>query len=346
MIRINKKINFSYNKTPLIITEISGNHGGSKKKFLNLIKSAFLNGADLVKIQTYEPEDITLNKKSIKFKIKDGIWKNKYLWELYKKAHTPYSWHNEAFRIAKKNNKILFSSPFSLRAVDFLEKFNVPLYKIASFEITDLKLVKYIASKKKPIILSTGMASINEIIKAIKIINIYHKKIIILHCVSGYPTKLEDTNLNRINILKKLFKNYMIGISDHTDGISSSIAAMSLGIVAIEKHYKLRNDDKTTDSKFSITPKTLLDMKGKLNKLNFSLNGKKSKTSAENNSKILRRSIFSIKEIKKGEKITKKNIGTFRPKIGLGAENYFKILGKIAKKNILKFEPITNSKIK
>ena len=200
MIKINKDVTFSYTEKPKIIAEISGNHSGSKKKFLKLIKSAFLNGADLVKIQTYEPDDITLNNKNNNFKIKRGIWKNKYLWDLYKKACTPFKWHADAFKIAKKFNKILFSSPFSIRAVNFLESFNVPLYKISSFEITDYKLIKYIASKKKPIIISTGMASLREIKQAIKIINQFHNKIIILHCVSGYPTKLKDTNLNKIKI--------------------------------------------------------------------------------------------------------------------------------------------------
>lgn len=346
MIKLNQKINFSKNNTPLLIAEISGNHGGSKKKFLRLIKSAFLNGADLVKIQTYDPSDITINTKNSRFKIKEGIWKNKYLWDLYQKAHTPYDWHYDAFKIAKKFNKILFSSPFSLRAVDFLEKFNVKLYKIASFEITDLKLVKYIASKRKPIIISTGMASINEIKKAIEIINIYHKKIIILHCVSGYPTKLEDTNLNRVNNLKNIFKNYMIGISDHTDDIYSSIASTSLGIVAIEKHFKLKNKDKTTDSKFSITPEKLRNLKNILFKLNTSLGVKKFTENVEANSKKLRRSIFSVKDIKKGEKLTKENIDTFRPYLGIGAENYFNILGKKVKKDISKFEPIKKTKIK
>ena len=171
---------------------------------MKLINSAFKNGADLVKIQTYEPKDITLNKKIDNFKIKDGIWKI-IIYGIFTKAHTPFKWHKEAFQIAKKNKGIIFSSPFSLRGVDFLEKLNVRLYKIASFEITDLKLIDYIASKK-PIILSTGIATIKEIKSAIKIINKYHKKIILLHCVSNYPTALKDTNISRINSLKKFLK--------------------------------------------------------------------------------------------------------------------------------------------
>ena len=345
MIKINKDLIFSYTKKPKIIAEISGNHNGSKKKFLKLIKSAFLNGADLVKIQTYEPDDITLKNKNNNFKIKNGIWKNKYLWDLYKKACTPFRWHADAFKIAKKFNKILFSSPFSIRAVDFLESFNVPLYKIASFEITDYKLIKYIASKKKPIIMSTGMASLKEIKEAIKIINQFHNKIIILHCVSGYPTKLEDTNLNKIKILKKNFKKYLIGISDHTNGLISSIASIPLGVVAIEKHYKLDDKINTTDSKFSITPKDLLELKNINENLNSSLD-KKQKTNVENNSKKLRRSIFAIKDIKKGEKFNYLNIDTLRPKIGLSASKYFFLIGKKSKMNIKMGMPIKKNHLK
>ena len=204
MIKISSRI-FNYSK-PILIAEISGNHGGSKKRFINLINSAYDNGADIVKIQTYEPSDITIKKKTHNFKIKSGTWKNKYLWELYKKAQTPYKWHHDAFRIAKKRKKIIFSSPFSIKAVDFLESLNVPLYKIASFEITDINLINYIASKKKPIIISTGMSTLNEIKRAIKEINKFHNRIIIMHCVSSYPTNLEDTSLNKINFLKKKFK--------------------------------------------------------------------------------------------------------------------------------------------
>ena len=207
----NDKLDFSYKKPPKIIAEISGNHNGNKSRFLKLIKKACESNADFIKIQTYEPDDITLNLKNTNFKIKDGVWKGKYLYSLYKKACTPYDWHYSAFKLAKKYKKIIFSSPFSIRAVDFLEKFKVPIYKIASFEITDYNLINYIASKKKPIILSTGMASLNEIQKAINKIEKHHKKIIILHCVSNYPTKIEDANLNRINFLKNKFKEYKIG---------------------------------------------------------------------------------------------------------------------------------------
>lgn len=337
MIKIGNQIIFSYKNPPVIIAEISGNHGGKKRKFLNLIKSAFENGADIVKIQTYEPKDITLNFKNNNFKIKDGIWKNKYLWDLYKKACTPFNWHKEAFKIAKKYNKVLFSSPFSKRGVDLLEKFNVKLYKLASFEITDLNLIDYIASKGKPIILSTGMSSISEIKRAKKIINKYHNKIIILHCVSNYPTKLVDTNLNRINILKKIFKKNLIGISDHTVDIKSSIASISIGVVAIEKHYKL-NNEKTTDSDFSINKNQLKELKKSSLDLYNSINKRNIVNQKEN--LRLRRSLFASKNIMKNERITSENIVSLRPNIGIPSEKYYNVLGKKVRRNINKDFPI------
>ena len=338
MIKINKKNKFSYKNPPIIIAEISGNHNGSKSRFLKLIEKACKSGADLIKIQTYEPDDITLNSKSNKFKIQNGIWRGKDLYTLYKKACTPYDWHKDAFKIAKKYKKIIFSSPFSKKAVDFLENLNVPLYKIASFEITDYALIDYIASKKKPIIMSTGMASLNEIKSAIKIIEKYHKKIIILHCVSNYPTEIEDTNLNRINFLKKKFNKYMIGLSDHTDSIFTSIAASSLGICAIEKHFNIDNK-KTPDSTFSIKPKMLNSLKEISVKIFKSFNQISKKKNIKKNIKF-RRSIFAKKFISKGQEITLKNTQSLRPLIGIGSDKIFEILGRKARKNIPKDAPL------
>ncbi len=329
---------FSYKKPPLIVAEISGNHNGSKSRFLRLIEKACKSGADLIKIQTYEPDDITLNSKDNHFKIKDGVWKGKNLFSLYKKACTPYQWHYSAFKIAKKYKKIIFSSPFSVKAVDFLEKLNVPIYKIASFEITDYYLINYIASKKKPIIISTGMATLNEIQNAIKIIEKHHKKIIILHCVSDYPTKVEDTSLYKINVLKKKFKNYKIGLSDHTNNIFSSIASIPLGVCLIEKHFNI-DKIKTPDSSFSIKPEELSFLKDISKKIFLSLNEKQQ---TKNNLKNLkfRRSIFAKTNIYKDERISHKNTVALRPLIGLKAEKIFKVIGKKVKKNITKDSPI------
>ena len=342
MIKITNNIKFDYREAPKIIAEISGNHCGTKKKFLSLIESACINGADLIKIQTYEPKDITLNKDYGNFVIKSGIWKNTKLWNLYKKACTPFSWHAEAFKLAKRYNKLIFSSPFSIRAVDHLEKLNCQIYKIASFEITDLKLVNYIASKKKPVIISTGMASLSEIKSAINEIIKFHKKIIILHCISSYPTPLSKINLQKIGFLKKHFKDFYIGLSDHTNDIYSSIAATQHEIVAIEKHYKLNNKTKSADSSFSITPNKLSNLKKIILDLHKS---KKKDQNIEKISKNLRRSIFSTKTIKKNTIITKDNIETLRPNIGICASNYFKILGKRVKKNIGPDQPIFEADI-
>lgn len=337
-VKISKNLIFSYRDRPKIIAEISGNHNGSKKKFLKLIEHSIKSGADLIKIQTYEPADITINTKSDKFKIKKGIWKGKYLWDIYQKAHTPFKWHKEAFKLAKKNNKILFSSPFSLRGVDLLESLGVKLYKIASFEINDFRLIDYIASKKKPIIFSTGVASLNDIKKAIKIINKYHNKIVILHCVSNYPTELINTNLKKINELKKIFKNQLVGLSDHTNNIYSSIASVPLGVVAIEKHYNLDNKTKTIDSDFSINSDQLKKLSKITKDVYLSLNSKVKKINKQ--SEYLKRSLFAIKDIKKGSILTKNNISTFRPQIGISAENFNKVLGKKIKKDISKLTPI------
>jgi len=341
-INLNNKLSINKNNRPLIIAEISGNHAGSKKRFLDLIKSAFVNGADLVKIQTYEPIDITLKTKDKKFKILTGPWKNIYLWDLYQKACTPFKWHKGAFKIAKKFNKKIFSSPFSVRAVNHLETFKCPIYKVASFEITDLKLIEYIASKKKKIILSTGMSKISEIKNAIKIINKFHNNIAILHCVSNYPTEIKDSNLKKILYLKKIFPKYEIGLSDHTNGIATSIIASYLGISYIEKHFNLDNM-KTTDSSFSIKPNQLKELS---ETIRYLFDKSKKTNTLQRKNLFLRRSIFSKKNIKKNEKISRNNIDTLRPKIGICASKFFKILDKKATRTIKTNEPIFYSDIK
>lgn len=326
---------------PLIITEISGNHNGSKKSFLKHIKIAAKSGADMIKIQSYEPQDITLKKFDKNFRIKNGTWKGAYLWDLYKRAHTPFKWHKDAFKLARQLNIPIFSSPFSKRAVDLLEKFNVPVYKIASFEITDVQLIKYISKTRKPIIMSTGMASIEEIANAIKVINKYHSKIVLLHCVSSYPTNEKDANIRTILKLKKIFKNCLVGLSDHTDDIDSSLASIPLGACVIEKHFKVNDKIKSFDSKFSINSDQLKDLKNRSIRIFNSLGISKIKTfKTEKISQKLRRSIFASQDIMSGQKISSKNIITLRPLVGIDAKFYYKILGKRVKRKILKNTPL------
>tara|TARA_B100000886_G_C20380550_1_gene473741 strand:+ start:274 stop:1308 length:1035 start_codon:yes stop_codon:yes gene_type:complete len=337
-IKINKNLSFSDNGPPLVIAEVSANHGGSKKKFLQHIIEAKKNGADLVKIQTYEPQDMVINKD---YKIKRGLWKNKNLYKLYIKAQTPFDWHKDAFKIAKKNKIELFSTPFSIRAFKFLNKFKPNLYKIASFEITDLRLINEIAKTKKPIILSTGLANKNEILDAIKIIKKYHSKIVILHCISGYPTPIEEMNIQNISYLKKLTKINFTGLSDHSIGTEAAELSCFLNCCAIEKHFILNKKINSPDSKFSINKNELRNLKKKINYYFKILGNPKNKiTKSEKPSKIFRRSIYSLKDIKKGEKITHKNVGCFRPNIGISANKYYDILNKKTKKNIKKYQPL------
>ncbi len=345
-IKINNKLEIDNQKRPLIIAEISGNHNGNKSLFLKHILSAHKNGADLVKIQTYEASDITLNIKTNNFRIKKGIWKNKYFWDLYIKSCTPYEWHEDAFKLAKKFKINLFSTPFSPKAVDFLEKFNVPLYKLSSFEITDFKLIKSIAETKKPIIISTGMATLKEIKNCVNLIKKYHNKIIILHCVSGYPTPLREANLNRINQIKKKLKTSMVGLSDHTVGIKTALSSVFYDVVIIEKHFIINKKLNSNDKKFSIDEKELRELKKYISE-NYLLKGNNNfeiKKSEKNMIK-LRRSIFSTKEIAKNEKFSKFNITTLRPKIGICSSKYFKILGKKSKVKINKFSPIFEDQV-
>jgi len=340
-INVSKNVKISNKKRPIIIAEISGNHNGSKKSFLNHIRSAKKAGADLIKIQTYEPIDITIKSKHKNFKIKQGLWRGKYLWDLYKTAHTPFSWHKAAFSLAKKLKIPLFSSPFSERSLEFLSKFNPPLYKIASFEITDLNLIRNIAKKKVPIILSTGMANLNEIDSAIKEINKFHNKIILLYCVSGYPTPEAESNILTLKLYQKRYKKFIIGISDHTNDIDSSFAAVALGANVIEKHFKISAKTKSLDSSFSLNYDQLKELRSRSEKIYLSLGTeKKQLRKSEKQSKFLRRSIYSNLDIKAGSRITKKNIITKRPCIGISSEHFFKILNKKIKKNKKRFDPI------
>ncbi len=343
-IKLGKKCLISNNSRPMIIAEISANHCGSKKKFLNHIVEAKKNGADLVKIQTYEPQDMVVNKK---YKIKKGLWKNSNLWKLYEKAQTPFKWHKDAFKIAKKHNIELFSTPFSIRAFQFLKKHNPNLYKISSFEITDFNLINEVAKTQKPIIISTGLSTINEIKSALNIIKKHHDKIIVLYCVSGYPTPLDEIDFGKIAELKKKTNVKFVGFSDHTQGIDASIGSLNYDTKIIERHFTLNKNSKSPDVKFSIGPDELRDLK----RFAISLHSikkpkKKTKYNSEKASQIFRRSIYAIKDIKKNDVLNSKNISCFRPLDGLCASNYFKVLGKKSKFNLKKNSPLKKNHIK
>ena len=299
-IEINKKYKIGLNHKPFIVAEMSANHNHSLKKALKIVKTAAASGADAIKLQTYTPDTLTLNVKKKDFFIKDNksLWKGEYLYNLYEKAYTPWEWHKPIMKLAKKLGLICFSSPFDETAVDFLEKLNVPLYKIASFEITHIPLIKRVAQTGKPIILSTGLASIKEINDAIKTIrSAGSKKIILLKCTSTYPAKTKNSNLITIPNMRKKFR-CEIGLSDHTLGIGTAIAAVANGATVIEKHFTLDKNDGGVDSAFSIKPNDFKRLTEEANKAWQSL-GKVfyGPTPDEKKSLIFRRSIYASKNM-------------------------------------------------
>lgn len=330
-----------FKKIPFLIAEISANHNGSLKLAKKLILTAKQNGADAVKIQSYSPETITLKSKRPEFKIKEGLWKGYYLWDLYKKAQTPFSWHKELFRFAKKNKIVCFSSPFDETAVDLLEKLNCPIYKLASFEITHIPLIKKIASTGKPLIISTGMASFQEIKTAVKFAKRFGtKEIVLLYCVSNYPSKIEDFNFKNIEILKKKFK-CKIGFSDHSTNLLVPATAVALGAEVVEKHIALKGQRSSPDIAFSAKGKEIKSYSNMLKDIYKMLGKNKSyKRRSDKKNAIFRRSIYSIKEIKKGELFTNKNIKIVRPNKGLEPILFFNLLNKKSKFNYKKNTPI------
>ena len=244
-------------KTPFFVAEISANHNGSLLHAKKLIKIAKKYGADAVKLQTYIPDTLTIKSNKLDFKIKGGLWNGRTLWDLYKKAQTPFEWHEELFNYAKKIKITCFSTPFDESAVDLLENLNCPFYKVASFEMNHIPLIKKIAQTKKPIIISTGMANLKEIDLAYKTAkNNGAKEIILLYCVSNYPSKISDFNLNNIRILKERY-NCKVGFSDHSINNKVVAAAIAAGAEIIEKHIALEGQKKGFDLAFSIKGKKL-----------------------------------------------------------------------------------------
>ncbi len=332
------------NRKIFFVAEISANHCGDYNLAKKLIKCAKVNGADAVKLQTYTADTMTIKSKKKYFKIKEGLWKGYTLWDLYDKAHTPLHWHKNLFKYGKSLGIKVFSTPFDETAVDFLEKLNCPIYKIASFEMTDLNLVSRVAKTKKPLIISTGMANLEEIETTVKTAKKNGAKdITLLYCVSNYPSSLEDFNLNNIKILKEKF-DCKVGLSDHSKDENVAIAAIAAGAEVIEKHIALENQNNGLDIKFSLKGKEIKKFKSLIDQT-YQLLGKKTffRNKSENKNKIFRRSIFAIKNIKKGDKFTKQNIKRIRPGNGLSPIYFEKILNKKSPFNISAGEPIKSA---
>ncbi len=327
----------STNNSPFIIAEISANHNGSIGRALDTIKAAKLCGVHAVKIQTYTPDTMTIDCNHKDFKIQKGIWKGKTLYELYGEAFTPYNWHKKLFSYAQKIGITIFSSPFDETAVDLLEALDTPAYKIASFEITDLPLLSYVASKGKPMLISTGMATFEEIGEALETAKVGGcNDLAIFHCVSSYPTPISAANLVKINLLKKEFSVH-VGLSDHTKGTTASIAATALGATLIEKHFTLSRAHGGVDSSFSLEPDEMRELVMKTDDTFQALGSYNyCRPKLENENKIFRRSLYFVEELKAGDTITERHVRRIRPGFGLSPKYYKQVLGKKAQRDIEK----------
>ncbi|MCW7752392.1 pseudaminic acid synthase [Desulfobotulus sp. H1] len=323
------------NAPPYIVAELSANHNGSLKRAITILETAKKCGADAVKLQTYTPDTLTLNCNSEDFQIKGGLWDGKTLYELYQWAHMPWDWHTPLFDRAKELDITIFSTPFDRTAVDLLEDLNAPAYKIASFEAVDLALIRYAASTKKPLILSTGMADMEEIAEAVQAAeDAGCTELALLHCVSGYPAPPEDYNLKTIPDMMTRFGK-VTGLSDHTLDNATAIASVALGAAIIEKHFTLDKKGGGPDDSFSLEPpqlealcrdaKTVWQALGKVDY------GRKS---CERANVLFRRSLYYIKDMKAGKILDEESVRSIRPGYGLACKHLDTLLGKRLKKSV------------
>ncbi|MCT4628551.1 pseudaminic acid synthase [Winogradskyella sp.] len=336
----NKNIGKDY--PSFIIAELSANHNGNLDVAIETIKAAKRCGADAIKLQTYTPDTMTIDVDNKYFQINEGtLWDGKTLHELYGEAYTPWEWHDQLFEAAEKEGLICFSSPFDLTAVDFLEKYDMPAYKIASFEIQDIPLIEYAASKGKPIIMSTGIATEEDIQLAVETCRkVGNNDIILLKCTSSYPAPLELANLNTIPDLKTRF-DVEVGFSDHTYGSLAPTIAVTLGAKVIEKHFILDKNIGGPDADFSLDVNEFKEMVDQvrdaeklLGKVSYEVSEKVKKN------RKFARSLFVVKDVKAGEIITSENVRSIRPGYGLHPKYYNQILGKSFSNNIVKGTPL------
>ncbi|WP_412852678.1 pseudaminic acid synthase [Ectothiorhodospira shaposhnikovii] len=335
---MNIKINgreIGANSPPYIIAELSANHNGNIERAFETIKAAHDQGAHAIKIQTYTADTMTIDCDSEEFMIRGGLWDGYKLYDLYKWAETPFEWHKALFDYAASIGITIFSTPFDETAVDLLESLNTPAYKIASFEATDLPLIRYVASKGKPIIMSTGMCSEEEIAEAVDIAREAGcKELVLLHCISSYPAPIDQANLRQMPNLATRF-NSLPGLSDHTIGTTASVAAVALGACVIEKHFTLSRQDKGPDSEFSIEPEELkrlcqdtLAAWSALGRAGFE------RQQAEEASKRYRRSVYFVQDMKAGQRISATDIRRIRPGYGLPPKHFDELLGRKVREDV------------
>ena len=336
----------SSNSEPYVIAELSANHNGSLEMALRLIEAAKKAGADAVKLQTYTPDTITINSNNEEFLIKAGLWAGKTLYELYQEAHMPWDWHEKLFKYAEELNITIFSSPFDCTAVDLLSGLNAPAYKIASFEIVDLPLIRYAASKGKPLIISSGMASPMEVQEALLAAREAGcTEIALLHCVSGYPAPAKDYNLKMIEEKARKY-GVVMGLSDHTLGNVTAIASVGMGASIIEKHFTLDRKNGGPDNSFSLEPKELENLCRDVKIAWEAVGGitNEIKKSEEGNIQY-RRSIYFIRDMVAGQRITQDDIKSVRPGNGILPKYYEVLLGKKVTKKITKNTPVLKEDI-
>jgi pseudaminic acid synthase len=325
-----------------IVAEMSANHNQDFERAKKIVKTACECGVDAIKLQTYNPDTLTIDCSNKWFQVKVNPWKGKTLYELYKRAYTPWEWQPELKKISESYGVILFSTAYDETSVDFLEKMAVPAYKIASFEIIDIELLKKVAQTKKPVIISRGMASLEELELAISTLRENGaSEIAVLHCVSSYPAKPEEMNLVTIGDIKKRF-GVVAGLSDHTLGTSVAVASVALGTSIIEKHFTLRGADGGPDAAFSITPEELKELVKSVREAEKAI-GKVQYSSGKRESEniVFRRSLFVVKDIKRGEKLTRENVRSIRPGYGLPPLSMSEVLEKRAKKDIKRGTPLS-----
>ena len=337
-------ISVGIDEKPLVIAEMSGNHNQSLERALEIVEAAAATGVHALKLQTYTADTMTLDVSEKEFFIDDenSLWKGNSLHDLYKLAHTPWEWHKPIMKKANELGLICFSTPFDESAVDFLEELNVPAYKIASFENTDLPLIKKVATTGKPLIISTGMASIAELDEAVSVIRSEGcENFVLLKCTSTYPATPENSNILTIPHLRELF-SCEVGLSDHTMGVGASVAAVAHGATVIEKHFTLRRADGGVDSTFSLEP---AEMKHLVIETERAWQALGSVTygslEAEEGSKVYRRSLYFTKNISKGDVFTSENLRIIRPGYGLAPKYFDKFLGRRAKVDIKKGTPVS-----
>ena len=328
---------------PFIIAEMSGNHNGDKSRALALVKAAAASGAHALKLQTYTADTITMNVRGGLFTIDNpkSIWNGYNLYDLYQEAHTPWEWHAEIFDYARSLGMEAFSSPFDETAVDFLETLDVPAYKIASFESGHHPLLRKVAATGKPIIISSGTSTLNEIYESVAILKQNAAgPICVLKCTSTYPATPENTNLRTIPVFQSVFPDCIVGLSDHTMGIGVSIAAVALGASVVEKHFTLDRNDGGVDSEFSLEPAELKSLVTETKRAWQGLGGVQLDTQkSEEASRQFRRSIYVSKDIKRGELLTKDNLKIIRPGDGLSPAYWESVLGKLASKDYIAGTP-------